>query len=93
MKRIFTMTLIAMALASCGEKIDYGTKDKYEFGEPMGQTLELIEVDGMVYDAFHDVLELRFRGTFPKDKQKMLDQVDKAIAYWETQPSELHFFR
>ena len=46
MKRIFTMTLIAMALASCGEKIDYGTKDKYEFGEPMGQTLELIEVDG-----------------------------------------------
>ena len=55
--------------------------------------MELIEVDGMVYDAFHDVLELRFRGTFPKDKQKMLDQVDKAIAYWETQPSELHFFR
>ena len=55
--------------------------------------MELIEVDGMVYDAFHDVLELRFRGTFPKDKQKMLSQVDKAIAYWDTQPSELHFFR
>lgn len=40
------MTLIAMVLTSCGDKIDYGTKDKYEFGEPMGQTLELIEVDG-----------------------------------------------
>ena len=54
--------------------------------------MELIEVDGMVYDAFHDVLEVRFRGTFPRDREKMLAQVDKAIAYWETQPSVLKFF-
>ena len=55
--------------------------------------MELIEVPGMAYDAFHDVLELRFRGTFPKDKEKMLAQVDKALEYWLQQPSELHFFR
>ena len=54
--------------------------------------MELIEVDGMVYDAFHDLLELRFRGTFPKDKEKMLSQVDKGLAYWEQQPSVLRFF-
>lgn len=54
--------------------------------------IELIEVPDMVYDGMHDVLELRFRGTFPKDKEKMLAQVDKAIAYWETQPSEQHVF-
>ena len=55
--------------------------------------MELIDVPGMVYDAFHDVLEIRFRGTFPQDREKMLSQVDKAIAYWEQQPSELKFFQ
>ena len=71
----------------------YEAADEQEDLREERRLMELIEVDGMVYDAFHDVLELRFRGTFPKDKQKLLDQVDKAIAYWETQPSELHFFR
>jgi len=48
--------------------------------------LELLEVPGLRYDGFHDVvIEQRFRGTFPKDKEKLLVQVDKAIAYWESQ--------
>ena len=55
--------------------------------------MELINVEGMVYDAFHDVIEMRFRGTFPMDREKMLSQVDKAIAHWEQQPSELKFFQ
>ena len=55
--------------------------------------MELIDVDGMVYDAFHDVLELRFRGTFPKDKEKLIAKAKKAVEYWDQQPSELHFFR
>ncbi len=55
--------------------------------------MELINVEGMVYDAFHDVIEARFRGTFPQDREKMLSQVDKTIAYWEQQPSELKFFQ
>jgi len=55
--------------------------------------IELINVPGMKYDAFHDVFELRFRGEFPKDKEKMLAQVDKALEHWEQQPSYLQIFR
>ena len=55
--------------------------------------IELLNVDGMEYDAFHDVLELRFRGKLPKDKEKMLAQVDKAIAHWEQEEPVLKFFR
>ena len=55
--------------------------------------IQCIEVFDMVYDGFHDVIEQRFRGTFPKDKQRLLQQVDKAIAYWQTQPSCLTIFR
>ncbi len=49
--------------------------------------LELLDVEGLQYDGFHDVLELRFRGTLPKDREKLLAQVDRAIAHWETQPT------
>jgi radical SAM superfamily enzyme YgiQ (UPF0313 family) len=55
--------------------------------------MELIDVDGMVYDAFHDVLEIRFRGTFPKDKEKLIAKAKEAVAYWDEQPSVLKFFR
>ena len=55
--------------------------------------IELIDVPGMSYDAFHDVFELRVRGTFPQDKEKMLAQVTKALDYWNTQPSYLKIFR
>ena len=49
--------------------------------------LELLEVPDLRYDGFHDVaVEQRFRGTLPRDREKLLAQVDKAIAYWETQP-------
>ena len=55
--------------------------------------IELIDVPGMSYDAFHDVFELRFRGVFPQDKEKMLAQVDKALEHWNQQPSYLKIFR
>ena len=55
--------------------------------------IELLNVEGMEYDAFHDVLELRFRGTLPRDKERMLSQVDKAIAHWEQEEPVLKFFR
>ena len=52
--------------------------------------LELLDVPGLRYDGFHDVvIEQRFRGTLPRDKEKLLAQVDQAIAYWETQPPVL----
>ncbi len=55
--------------------------------------IELINVPGMKYDGMHDIFELRFRGEFPKDKEKLLAQVDKALEYWEQQPSYLKTFR
>lgn len=55
--------------------------------------LELLDVADLEYDGFHDVaIEQRFRGTLPRDKEKLLRQVDKAIAYWETQPPVLCVF-
>ena len=49
--------------------------------------LELLEVENLRYDGFHDVvIEQRFRGTLPADKEKLLAKVDKVIACWETQP-------
>lgn len=71
----------------------YVPADEQENLQEERRFMELINVEGMVYDAFHDVIEVRFRGTFPKDKEKMLSQVDKAIAHWEQQPSELKFFQ
>ena len=46
MKRILTLALIAVALSSCEDKIEHTSKDRFEFGEPMGNYMELIETDG-----------------------------------------------
>ena len=55
--------------------------------------LELLDVPGLQYDGLHDVvLQVRFRGNLPRDREKLLSQVDKAIAYWETQPPVLRVF-
>ena len=52
--------------------------------------LELLEVENLRYDGLHDVvIQQRFRGTLPRDKEKLLAQLDKTIAHWETQPSIL----
>lgn len=40
------MTLIVTALSACGDKMEHGSKDRFEFGEPMGNYMELIETDG-----------------------------------------------
>lgn len=41
--------------------------------------LELLEVDDVKYDGFHDFVGVRVRGTLPKDKEKMLAKLDKVI--------------
>lgn len=41
--------------------------------------IELLDVDGIKYDGFHDFIEVRVRGNLPKDKEKMLAKLDKAI--------------
>ena len=46
MKRILAMTLIVTALSACEDKMEQGSKDRFEFGEPMGNYMKLIETDG-----------------------------------------------
>ena len=41
--------------------------------------LELLEVENVKYDGFHDFLGVRVRGTLPEDKEKMLAKLDKVI--------------
>ena len=71
----------------------YEPADEQENLREERRLVELLDVPGMKYDAFHDVFEMRFRGTFPQDKEKMLAQIDKAVEYWDTQPSYLKIFR
>lgn len=56
--------------------------------------LELLDVPGLRYDGLHDVaVEQRFRGTLPRDREKLLAQVNQAIDYWEKQPPVLAVFK
>ena len=70
----------------------YTPADEQENLREERRLVELLDVPGMKYDGMHDVFELRFRGEFPKDKEKMLAQIDKALEYWEAQPSFLEIF-
>ncbi len=71
----------------------YEPADEQENLREEKRLLELLDVPGMKYDAFHDVFELRIRGELPQDKDKMLAKVNDCLAYWETQPSFLKIFR
>ena len=41
--------------------------------------LEQIETDGLDYDGLHDGIEVRIRGTLPRDREKMLHRLDAVI--------------
>lgn len=42
--------------------------------------LELMDIKQAEYDGFHDCITFRVRGSLPRDKEKMLASLDKAIA-------------
>ena len=48
--------------------------------------LSLLDVDGLEYDGFHDIIEFRVRGSLPRDREKMLAKLDKAIRERENLP-------
>ena len=48
--------------------------------------LELLDVEGVQYDGFHDFVQFRVRGTLPRDRDRMLAQLDRAIAHWRDKP-------
>ena len=71
----------------------YVPADEQENLREERRLLELLDVPNLEYDGFHDVvIEQRFRGTLPRDREKILAQLDKTIAYWETQPPVLCVF-
>lgn len=71
----------------------YIPSDEQENLREERRLLELLDVENLQYDGFHDaVLELRFRGILPKDREKLLAQVDKALAQWEAEPSCLKIY-
>lgn len=41
--------------------------------------IELLDMEQAEYDGFHDCITFRVRGSLPKDKEKMLKSIDKAI--------------
>lgn len=41
--------------------------------------IELLDVENLQYDGFHDQIELRVWGTLPRDKQKILKRLDAYI--------------
>ncbi len=51
--------------------------------------IELLTAD-ILYDGFHDFIEFRVRGRFPKDKERMLARLDKVIA--ETPEAEIYSY-
>jgi len=71
----------------------YTPADEQENLREERRLLELLEVPELKYDGFHDaVLQLRFRGALPKDREKLLAQVDRALAEWEAKPSCLKIY-
>lgn len=40
----------------------------------------------LLYDGFHDFIELRVRGRLPEDGEKMIKKLDEAIAKYEKKP-------
>lgn len=71
----------------------YVPADEQENLREERRLLELLDVPNLEYDGFHDVaIEQRFRGVLPRDKEKLLAQLDKTISYWETQEPVLCVF-
>ncbi len=49
--------------------------------------LENLQTDGLLYDGFHDMIEVRIRGALPHDREKMLAKLDAAIQRQELLPA------
>ena len=45
--------------------------------------LERLETEGLSYDGFHDCIAFRVRGILPRDREKMLRKLERAIGEYE----------
>lgn len=53
--------------------------DELENLQEERKLLELLNLEDVKYDSFHDFCGVRIRGILPQDKEKMLAKLDKAI--------------
>jgi len=66
----------------------YVPADEMENLREERRLLELLDIE-VSYDGFHDVvIEQRFRGQLPRDREKLLALVDKTIGQWKDNPPE-----
>ena len=54
--------------------------------------IELLQCE-VSFDGFHDVIiEQRFRGKLPEDREKLLSQIDTTIEKWKDNPLEIKIY-
>ena len=58
---------------------DFVPADELENLMEERKLLELLELENVKYDGFHDFCKVRVRGILPQDKEKMLAKLDRAI--------------
>jgi len=64
------------------KEIDAGNfepADELECLREERRLIELLDIDGVLFDGFHDFIEVRIKGTLPRDREKMLAKLDKEI--------------
>lgn len=67
--------------------------DELENLEEERLLLQLLEDWPLEYDGFHDHILFRVRGVLPRDRQKMLDKLDRQIEKQKGQPAEIAWAR
>ena len=82
-RKIVNFSLFLHEEAPLYRDIEKGTfvpADELENMMEERRLLELLDVQDVEYDGFHDFVKVRVRGTLPDDREKMLAKLDKAIA-------------
>lgn len=89
-KRIVNFSMFLHREAPLYEDIRAGRftpADELENLKEEKRLLELLEVEDVEYDGFHDFVECRVRGVLPRDKRKMLKVLEMGIEkYAEQEP-------
>ena len=87
-ERVINFSLFLHDIAPLYREIQRGTftpASELENLQEDRRLIELIDVPGLVFDGFHDFLEVRVRGILPGDRERMLSKLDAAIAKQEGQ--------
>ena len=84
--RIVNFSLFLHRSAPLYQKIlsgQFEPADELENLREEHRLLTLLETEGLSYDGFHDYITFRVRGILPRDREKMLQKLEGAIAEYE----------